>query len=61
MADYRLEPVTELTRTVPAAPVPPPVEPAAAAEEFHCPNCLYLEDPTGGEGFWACQNLCVRD
>jgi hypothetical protein len=56
MADYRLEPITELTATVPAA-----VEPPAPDDDFHCPNCLYLEDPTGGPGFWACQNLCVRD
>lgn len=58
MADYRLEPITELSLTVPAAAPEPP---KAAEEEFHCPNCLYLEDPSGGAGFWACQNLCIRD
>jgi hypothetical protein len=55
MADHRLEPITELTHTVPAT------APAAEAEEFHCPNCLFLPDPTGDGGFWACQNLCIRD
>lgn len=58
MADYRLEPITELSLTVPAADPEPP---KAEEEEFHCPNCLFLADPTGGTGFWACQNLCVRD
>jgi hypothetical protein len=58
MADYRLEPVTELTRTVPAAPTPD-----APGDDgfYHCPNCLFLKDPTGESGFWACQNLCIRE
>ncbi|MFN3429331.1 MAG: hypothetical protein ACK46X_05205 [Candidatus Sericytochromatia bacterium] len=60
MADYRLEPVTELTHTVPAAPPPAPVE-GADDEDFHCPNCLLLGDPADGSAFWACQNLCIRD
>ena len=55
MADFRLEPLTELTARVPAASPPP------ADEDFHCPNCLYLDDPSGGPGFWACQNLCIRE
>lgn len=43
---------------VPPAPTPVPDE----DEQFHCENCLYLPDPLHkGEGFWACQNLCVRD
>lgn len=52
MADYRLEP-----RGV--TPVPPPAPPVLEDEEFHCPNCKYLGEP--GQGFWCCQNLCVRD
>ncbi|HEY9724272.1 MAG TPA: hypothetical protein V6D47_19885 [Oscillatoriaceae cyanobacterium] len=52
MADRRLEPQPE-----PTAPAAAPPE-----EEFHCPNCLFLGDPTAPEtGFWACQNLCIRE
>lgn len=29
-------------------------------EGFHCPNCRYLE-LKNGSGFWACQNLCIRE
>lgn len=41
--------------------VTPPVE-ASAPEPEHCANCMWLPDPiTPGDGFWACQNLCIRD
>lgn len=50
MSDHRFEP-----RSTPApAPAAPPAD-----DDYHCPNCLYLGDP--GEGFWACQNLCIRE
>lgn len=52
MPDPRFEPVSRV-----APPAPVPVE----DEDFHCPNCAFLGDPTSGVGFWACQNLCIRD
>lgn len=41
----------------PISAVPKPV--GVTDSDYHCPNCLFIEDETGG--FWACQNLCVRD
>lgn len=41
---------------------PPPVPPPPPAEDYHCANCLFLGDPAKPEeGFWACQNLCIRE
>ena len=61
---------------LPYAPPPPPSnepppQPTSGAvpapvgsddPNFHCPNCLFL--PVAGMaegGFWACQNLCIRE
>ena len=52
MADRRMEPVS---RVIQAAPVPP-----VADDDYHCPNCAFLPTASGG-GFWACQNLCIRE
>lgn len=46
---------------LPEPPEPPTTAAEPPAEEFHCPNCLQLGDPSTGEVFWACQNLCIRD
>jgi hypothetical protein len=54
MSDYRLEP-----REQPAPKAEPEPTPVASLEEYHCANCLWIgfED----DGFWACQNLCIRE
>lgn len=45
-----------------STPAPPPA-PAMSPDDpnYHCPNCLSLVDPSTGETFWACQNLCIRE
>ncbi|MFP5502150.1 MAG: hypothetical protein ACLGIN_06645 [Candidatus Sericytochromatia bacterium] len=54
MADPRFEP-----RSTPPPPVAPPPPDDG---NYHCENCLKLEDPVEPSGyFWACQNLCVRE
>jgi hypothetical protein len=55
MADPRLEPVNR------TAPAPAPAM-SLDDPDYHCANCAFLGDPTKPEtGFWACQNLCLRD
>lgn len=44
------------TQTAKPARLPRPAD----DPDFHCPNCRWLETRSG-QGFWACQNRCVRD
>jgi hypothetical protein len=46
---------------VPSPPPPPAPAPVYGDPDYHCDNCLKLKDPTTGEVFWACQNLCIRE